>query len=89
MPTEKPSVSTRQLPAAALIGMESTGNSHWFVDLVTEMGHQVLIGDAAAIRGNRFVRMLLVEAAHSVIRCDPGFRKQYLHRYHKKPKGVA
>jgi transposase len=40
-------------------------------------------------QGNRFLRMLLVEAAHSVIRCDPGFRKQYLHRCHKKPKGVA
>jgi transposase len=40
-------------------------------------------------QGNRFLRMLLVEAAHSVIRCDPGFRKQYLHRCHKKAKGVA
>jgi transposase len=40
-------------------------------------------------QGNRFLRMLLVEAAHPVIRCDPGFRKQYLHGCHKKPKGVA
>lgn len=30
-----------------------------------------------------------VEAAHSVIRCDEGIRKQYLHRCHKMPKGVA
>jgi transposase len=43
----------RQLAAPALIGMESTGNSHWFVDLATEMGHQVLIGDAAAIRAKQ------------------------------------
>ena len=43
----------RQLPAPALIGMEATGNSHWFVDLVTEMGHQVLIGDAAVIRAKQ------------------------------------
>jgi transposase len=42
-----------QLAAPALIGMESTGNSHWFVDLVTETGHQVLIGDAAAIRAKQ------------------------------------
>ena len=44
---------------------------------------------AISKQGNRFLRMLLVEAAHSVIRCDPGFRKQYLHRCHKKPKNVA
>src|SRR5260370_41967591 len=43
----------RQLAGPALIGMESTGNSHWFMDLVTEMGHQVLIGDAAAIRAKQ------------------------------------
>ncbi len=42
----------RQL-GPALIGMEATGNSHWFVDLVAEMGHQVLIGDAAAIRAKQ------------------------------------
>jgi transposase len=44
---------------------------------------------AISKQGNRFLRMLLVEAAHSVIRCDPGFRKQYLHHYHKKPKNVT
>lgn len=40
-------------------------------------------------QGNRFLRMLLVEAAQSVIRYDPGFRKEYLHRCHRRPKGVA
>ena len=40
----------RQLPAPALVGMESTGNSHWFVDLLTGLGHEVWIGDAAKIR---------------------------------------
>ena len=40
-------------------------------------------------QGNRFMRMLLVEAAQSVIRCDPGFRKHYAHLCHKKAKGVA
>ena len=33
--------------------------------------------------------MLLVEAAQSVVRLDEGFRKQYQHRCHSKPKGVA
>jgi hypothetical protein len=35
------------------------------------------------------LRSLLVEAAQIAVRCDPGFRKQYLHRCHQKPKGVA
>jgi transposase len=39
--------------------------------------------------GNRMLRMLLVEAAQTTVRLDPGFRKQYLHRCHQKPKGVA
>jgi len=33
--------------------MEATGNSHWFVDLAAGMGHQILIGDAAAIRAKQ------------------------------------
>lgn len=40
-------------------------------------------------QGNCFMRMLLVEAATVVVRYDPGFRKEYLHRCHRKPKAVA
>jgi transposase len=40
-------------------------------------------------QGNRFLRMLLVEAAQVVVRYDPKFRKEYLHRCHHKPKAVA
>jgi len=40
-------------------------------------------------QGNRFLRMLLVEAAQSVIRHDPKFLKEYQHRCHYKPKAVA
>ena len=40
-------------------------------------------------QGNRFARMLLVEAAQTATRLDEGFRKQYQHRCHSKPKGVA
>jgi transposase len=40
-------------------------------------------------QGNRFLRTLLVEAAQSACRSDEGFRKQYLHRCHFKPKAVA
>ncbi|MGH9725127.1 MAG: IS110 family transposase [Candidatus Acidiferrales bacterium] len=40
-------------------------------------------------QGNRFMRMLLVEAAQVAVRCDPGMRNEYLHRCHSKAKGVA
>ena len=40
-------------------------------------------------QGNRLMRALLVEAAQTAVRYDPGLRKEYLHRCHQKPKGVA
>jgi transposase len=40
-------------------------------------------------QGNRVLRMLLVEAAQVAVRCDPKFRREYLHRCHQKPKAVA
>jgi transposase len=41
-----------QLPAPALIGMEATGNCHWLVDLLAELGHELWVGDAAQIRAS-------------------------------------
>src|SRR5271156_1889842 len=40
-------------------------------------------------QGNGFMRMLLVEAAQVAVRCDPQMRSEYLHRCHRKAKGVA
>jgi transposase len=40
-------------------------------------------------QGNVFLRTLLVEAAQSAVKHDPGFRKEYLHRCHHKAKGIA
>ena len=40
-------------------------------------------------QGNRLMRALLVEAAQTAVRYDPGFRQEYLHRCPRKPKGVA
>ncbi len=40
-------------------------------------------------QGNRMLRSLLVEAAQIAVRFDPGLGKQYRHRCHQKPKGVA
>ena len=34
------------------VGIESTGNSQWFERMLTELGHEVWIGDAAKIRAN-------------------------------------
>jgi len=42
----------RQVPALALIGMAATGNCHWLVDLVAELGHELWVGDAAQIRAS-------------------------------------
>ena len=50
-------------------------------------GHQRL--GSISKQGNRFLRMLLVEAAQVAVRRDPGFRNEYLHRCHTKAKGVA
>jgi len=44
---------------------------------------------AISKQGNCMLRSLLVEAAQIAVRFDPGYRKQYLHRCHQKPKGVA
>ena len=50
-------------------------------------GHQRL--GSISKQGNRFMRMLLVEAAQVAVCCDPQMRQEYLHRCHQKPKGVA
>src|SRR3984885_6678653 len=40
-------------------------------------------------QGNCFLRKLLVEAAQTTVRKDEGFRKEYQHRCHHRPKAVA
>jgi len=42
----------RQVAASAPIGMEATGNCHWLVDLLSELGHELWVGDAAQIRAS-------------------------------------
>lgn len=44
---------------------------------------------AISKQGNRFMRTLLVEAVHTVIQLDEGFRRQYKHRCHRMAKGIA
>ena len=54
----------------------------------TSSGGRQKLG-AISKQGNRLLRSLLVEATHNVVRCDPGFRKQYLRHCHQKAKGVV
>ena len=42
----------QQLPVPVLIGMEATGTSQWFIELVQDLGHEIWIGDAAQIRAS-------------------------------------
>lgn len=44
---------------------------------------------AISKQGNVFLRTMLVEAAQSAVRHDEEFKKEYAHRCHSKPKGVA
>jgi transposase len=39
-----------QIPAPAIVGLESSGYALWFHQLVEERGHRLLVGDAFAIR---------------------------------------
>lgn len=41
-----------RLARPARIGLEATGNCHWLQDLLTELGHEVWVGDAAQIRAS-------------------------------------
>lgn len=40
-------------------------------------------------QGNGFLRTLLLEATQAIVRRDKGMKKEYLHRCHRKPKGMA
>ena len=42
----------RALKEPALVGLEATGNCHWLIDLLAELGHEVWVGDAAQIRAS-------------------------------------
>jgi len=40
-PSEEATRFYRQLPGQAFIGIESTGNCQWFVEMATTAGHDV------------------------------------------------
>ena len=41
-----------RLAGPVLIGMDATGNSQWFLELVEDLGHEIWISDAAQIRAS-------------------------------------
>ena len=41
------------LSAPALVGMEATGYTLWFAELLSELGHELVVGDAAKIRASQ------------------------------------
>ncbi|MGH9326877.1 MAG: hypothetical protein ACRD2B_09375, partial [Terriglobia bacterium] len=40
------------LPEPALVGIETTGYTLWFAELMSELGHELAVGDAAKIRAS-------------------------------------
>ena len=42
----------RGLPVPCLVGVESCGNSQWFLELLEQLGHEVWVGDAGQIRAS-------------------------------------
>ncbi len=40
------------LPVPALVGIESTGYTVWFAELMSELGHELVVGNAAKIRAS-------------------------------------
>lgn len=40
------------LPEPALVGIESTGYTVWFAELMSELGYELVVGDAAKIRAS-------------------------------------
>jgi transposase len=87
----------RRLQGPVLIGMESTGNCQWFVELLSSLGHDIWIGDASKIRAcdprsqkhdrrdAALILKLLLEGRFPRIWTPPGqekdLRQLLIHRY--------
>ena len=61
-----------RLTAPALVGMEACGNSQWLIDLLSQLGHEVWVGDAAHILKllveGRFPRLWMASAEQRDLR---------------------
>jgi transposase len=50
------------LPQPVRVGLEATGTTQWFERLLARLGHELWVGDAAAIRARSSSAMLLASA---------------------------
>jgi transposase len=48
--TEEAKAFYSELSGAVVVGIEASGNTHWFESLLARCGHELWMGDAAAIR---------------------------------------
>src|SRR5215468_6026009 len=59
--TEEARAFYEKLTGPVLVGIEASGNTHWCESLLASCGHQLWIGDAAAIgdnnRANRWMTL--------------------------------
>src|ERR1700693_208776 len=63
----------RELGEPALIGIEATGNSQWFLDLVHQLGHETRVGEVEPRR--RPSRTILPGVGGAGVNRDRGDRK--------------
>lgn len=75
------------LPAPALVGIESSGYAQWFVEMLEELGHQAVVGDAAQIRA-RVVRPQKTDTRDAELRRDYK-RLAFRHGWAKAQVAVA
>ena len=80
----------RNLQGPVRVGIEATGPIHWFERLLTELGHELWIGDSAKIRASEVRKQKTDErwVAHlkpcfwCAVVSGCGTHKQHPHRLH-------
>src|SRR5271165_821777 len=67
----------RDLPAPVRVGIEATGPLHWFERLLTDLGQELWIGDAAKIRASEVRKQKTDErGARLIFRTSPRPRRR-------------
>lgn len=87
-PREKVRDFYSKLGGEAIVGLEATGYSRWFEQLLEELGHQVWIGDATEIR-RLAKRRQKTDARDAALILDLLLREEFprVHRTHERESG--
>lgn len=96
--TEEARVFYQELPGPVVVGIETSGNTHWFESLLVRYGHELWIGDASAIarqegrkqkhdrRAAKLILKLMVENRFPKIWvptvAERDLRQLLMHRHH-------